>query len=184
VKDLIAIAKAKPGALNFGTGGVGSSQHMCAELLMMMTDIRMNQVLYKGGGPAMIDLVGGHLDLMIETSPSAIPYIKTGRLKPLAVTSLQRSGMLPGVPTFDESGVKGYEFVSWMGLTAPAGVPQQIVQRLHGEVQKALAGDLAKRLIELGLDPVGGTPEEFTAFIRRDSLKYAKLVKAANIKPQ
>jgi tripartite-type tricarboxylate transporter receptor subunit TctC len=184
VKEFIALAKSKPGSLNYGASGLASSHQMCAGLLMMMTGIKMNEVQYKGGGPAMLDLVGGHLDLMIETAPSAIPYVKSGRLKGLAVTSLQRSAMLPAVPTFDESGVKGYEFVSWMGLVAPAAVPAPIIQRLHTEMQKALTGDLRTRLTELGLDPVGGTPEEFAAFIRQDSAKYAKLIQAAGIKPQ
>ena len=184
VQELIALAKAKPNALNYGASGVASSQQMCAELLMMMTGIRMNSVQYKGGGPAMVDLVGGHLDLMIETSPSAIPYVKAGRLRGLAVTSLRRSAMLPAVPTFDESGVKGYEFVSWMGLVAPATVPATILQRLHAEMQKALGGELRTRLTELGLDPVGGTPEEFAAFIRKDAQKYEKLIKAMGIQPQ
>jgi tripartite-type tricarboxylate transporter receptor subunit TctC len=184
VKDLIALAKSRPGSLNFGSGGIGASQHICAELFMMLTGTKMAHVVYKGGGPAMIELVGGQIDLMIETSPSAIPYVQAGKLKGLAVTSLQRSSALPNVPTMDESGVKGYEFVSWMGLVAPAGVPAPIVQRLSSEMQKMLSGDLRKRLTELGLDAVGGTPEEFSAYIRQDSAKYAKLVKAANIKPQ
>ena len=184
VKEFIALARARPNSLNYGASGLASSQQMCAELLMMMTGIKMNQVQYKGGGPAMIELAGGHLDLMIETAPSAIPYVKAGKLKGLAVTSLQRSAMLPKIPTFDEAGVKGYEFVSWMGLVAPAAVPAPILQRLHTEMQKILAGDLRTRLTELGLDPVGGTAEEFAAFIRRDSAKYAKLIKAAGIQPQ
>lgn len=184
VKELIALAKSRPGTLNYGSGGIGASQHISAELFMMLTGTKMAHVVYKGGGPAMIELVGGQIDLMIETSPSAIPYVQSGKLKGLAVTSLQRSGALPNLPTMDESGVKGYEFVSWMGLVAPAGVPAPIIQRLHGEMQKVLSGDLRKRLTDLGLDAAGGTPEEFAAYIRQDSAKYAKLVKVANIKPQ
>ena len=184
VKELIALANSRPGTLNFGSGGIGASQHISAELFMMITGTKMVHVVYKGGGPAMVELVGGQIDLMIETAPSAIPYVKAGKLKALAVTSLQRFGMLPDVPTMDEAGVKGYEFVSWMGLVAPAGVSREIVQRLNAEVQKIISGDLRKRLTELGLDVVGGTPEQFAAYIREDSAKYAKLVKAANIKPQ
>lgn len=184
VKELIALAKSRPGNLNFGSGGVGASQHICAELFMMMTGVKMVHVVYKGGGPAMIELVGGQIDLMFETAPSAIPYAKSGKLKALGVTTLQRSGMLPNVPTMDEAGVKGYEFLSWMGLVAPAGVPKEIIERLNAEVQKAVSGDLRKRLTELGLDVAGGTPEQFAAYIREDSAKYAKLVKVANIKPQ
>ena len=184
VRELVALAKSRREPLTFGTGGVGSSQHMSGELFMMLTGTKMTQVLYKGGGPAMIELAGGHIDLMIETAPSAIPYINAGKLKALAVTTLQRSAVLPDIPTLDESGVKGFEFVSWMGLVAPAGVPTQIIQRLNGEVQKLLGGDFGKRLTELGLHAAGGTAEEFVAYIRADSAKYAKLVKIANIKPQ
>lgn len=184
VKELIALAKSRPGKLNFGSGGVGASQHISAELFMMMTGVKMVHVVYKGGGPAMIELVGGQIDLMIETAPSAIPYVNSGKLKALGVTTLQRLAMLPNVPTIDEAGVKGYEFLSWMGLVAPAGVPKEIVQKLNAEVQTAISGDLRKRLTELGLGVAGGTPEQFAAYIREDSAKYAKLVKVANIKPQ
>lgn len=184
VKELIALAKSRPGKLNFGSGGVGASQHISAELFMMMTGVKMVHVVYKGGGPAMIELVGGQIDLMIETAPSAIPYVNSGKLKALGVTTLQRLAMLPNVPTIDEAGVKGYEFLSWMGLVAPAGVPKEIIQRLNAEVQTAISGDLRKRLTELGLGVAGGTPEQFAAYIREDSAKYAKLVKVANIKPQ
>lgn len=184
VKELIALAKSRPGKFNFGSGGVGASQHISAELFMMMTGVKMVHVVYKGGGPAMIELVGGQIDLMIETAPSAIPYVNSGKLKALGVTTLQRLAMLPNVPTIDEAGVKGYEFLSWMGLVAPAGVPKEIIQRLNAEVQTAISGDLRKRLTELGLGVAGGTPEQFAAYIREDSAKYAKLVKVANIKPQ
>ena len=184
VRDLVALARARPGAMNFGSGGIGASQHISAELFMMLTGVRMAHVAYKGGGPAMIDLVGGHVDLMFETAPSALPYVESRKLKALGVTTLQRSAMLPDVPTMDEAGVKGYEFVSWMGLVAPAAVPREIVQRLNTAAQKAITGDLRKRLTELGLDVAGGTPEEFAAYIRADSAKYAKLISVAKIRPQ
>jgi tripartite-type tricarboxylate transporter receptor subunit TctC len=184
VRDLVALARARPGAMNFGSGGIGASQHISAELFMMLTGVRMAHVAYKGGGPAMIDLVGGHVDLMFETAPSALPYVESRKLKALGVTTLQRSAMLPNVPTMDEAGVKGYEFVSWMGLVAPAGVPREIVQRLHAVVQKTITGDLRGRLTELGLEVAGGTPEQFAAYIRADSAKYAKLVAVAKIQPQ
>lgn len=184
VKELIALAKSRPGKLTFGTSGVGASQHIAAELFMMMTGVTMKHVPYKGGGPAMIDLVGGHIDLMLETAPSAIPFVQSGKIKALAVTTTQRSGMLPTVPTLDESGLKGYEFRGWIGLVAPAKVPQEIITKLHEVVQKELGGDLRDQLVKMGLDVAGGTPDQFAAFIRKDSAMYGKIVKATNITPQ
>lgn len=184
VKELIELAKSKPGKLTFGSSGVGASQHMAAELFMMMTGVNMKHVPYKGGGPAMVDLIGGHIDLMLETAPSAIPFVHSGKVKALAVTTLQRSGRLPNVPTLDEAGLKGYEFRGWIGLVAPAGVPKEIIAKLHDQLQKDIAGDLRKQLDEMGLDIAGGTPQQFADFIRKDSDMYAKLVKAANIAPR
>ena len=184
VKELIELAKSKPGKLTFGSSGVGASQHMAAELFMMMTGVNMKHVPYKGGGPAMVDLIGGHIDLMLETAPSAIPFVNSGKVKALAVTTLQRSGRLPNVPTLDEAGLKGYEFRGWIGLVAPAGVPKEIIAKLHDQLQKDIAGDLRKQLDEMGLDIAGGTPQQFADFIRKDSDMYAKLVKAANIAPR
>src|SRR3989339_671933 len=181
VKELIELAKSKPGKLTFGSSGVGASQHMAAELFMMMTGVNMKHVPYKGGGPAMVDLIGGHIDLMLETAPSAIPFVHSGKVKALAVTTLQRSGRLPNVPTLDEAGLKGYEFRGWIGLVAPAGVPKEIIAKLHDQLQKDIAGDLRKQLDEIGLDIAGGTPQQFADFIRKDSDMYAKLVKAANM---
>lgn len=184
VKELIELAKSKPGKLTFGSSGVGASQHMAAELFMMMTGVKMKHVPYKGGGPAMVDLIGGHIDLMLETAPSAIPFVNSGKVKALAVTTLQRSGRLPNIPTLDEAGLKGYEFRGWIGLVAPAGVPKEIIAKLHDQLQKDVAGDLRKQLDEMGLDIAGGTPQQFADFIRKDSDMYAKLVKAANITPR
>ena len=184
VKELIALAKSRPGKLTFGSAGVGGSQHIAAELFMMMTGVSMKHVPYKGGGPAMIDLVGGHIDLMFETAPSAMPFVQSGKIKALAVTTLQRSGMLPKVPTLDESGLNGYEFRGWIGLVAPAKIPQEIITKLHGIVQKEIDGDLREQLSKMGLDVAGGTPDQFAAFIRKDSAMYGKIVKATNITPQ
>jgi len=184
VKEFIALAKSRPGKLTYGSSGVGASQHMAAELFIAMTGVDMVHVPYKGGAPATLDLVGGQIDLMFETTPSAGPYVKQGRLKALGVTTLQRSGMLPDVPTLSEAGLKGYEFRGWIGLVAPAAIPKNIVTKLHDDVQKIITGDLRKQLTDLGLDVAGGTPEQFVAFIREDSARYAKLVKAAKIQPQ
>lgn len=185
VKEFIALAKSRPGKLTYGTSGVGTSQHIAAELFMMMTGTSMVHVPYKGGAPALIDLVGGQVDLMFETAPSAMQYAKNGRVKPLGVTTLQRNGMLPDVPTLSEAGLSGYEFRGWIGLVAPAAVPRDIITRLNSEVQKMLGSpDLGGKLVAMGLDVAGGTPEQFAAFIREDSARYAKIVKAAKITPQ
>jgi tripartite-type tricarboxylate transporter receptor subunit TctC len=184
VKELIALAKSRPGKLTFGSSGIGASQHIAAELFMMMTGVSMKHVPYKGGGPAMIDLVGGHIDLMLETAPSAMPFVQSGKIKALAVTTLQRSSMLPNVPTLDESGLTGYEFRGWIGLVAPAKAHKEIITKLHNVVQKEIDADLREQLSKMGLDVAGGTPDQFAAFIHKDSAMYGKIVKATNIAPQ
>ena len=184
VKELIALAKKSPGKLTFGSGGVGSTEHMAAVRFMMLTGVEMTHVPYKGGAPAMTDLIGGQVDMMFATAPSAMPYIKSDKLRTLGVTTLKRSPLLAGVPTISEAGVDGYESVTWIGLFAPAALPGDVVRKLNGLVQKALGGDLNKKLGELGLDAAGGSPEEFAAFIRKDSKNYEAVIKAAKITPQ
>ena len=181
VREFIAFARARPGKLTYGSSGIGSSHHLSTALFMMMTGVDMVHVAYKGGAPAMLDLIGGHIDVMIETTPSALPYVKSGKVKALGVTSMQRSGMLPNVPTISEAGLPGFEFRSWMALFAPAGTPKDIIGKLNAEVQKALGRDLRVRMEELGLEVAGGSPEDLETLMRTDSVKYAKLVKAANI---
>lgn len=181
VKEFIALAKSHPGRFNYGSSGVGASQHMTAELFAMMTGVKIVHVPYKGGAPAMMDLVGGQIDFMFDTAPTAIPYVQSGKVRALAVTSMQRSGALPQLPTMSEAGLKGFELRGWIGLIAPAATSRDIVNRLNAEIQKMLAGDLRKRLLELGLDVAGGTPEQFTAFIREDIAKYGRIVKASGM---
>jgi tripartite-type tricarboxylate transporter receptor subunit TctC len=185
VKELIALAQSRPAGLTFGTSGLGASQHIAAELFMMMTGVKMVHVPYKGGAPALSDLLGGHVDLMFEVVPTTIQHIREGRLRALAVTTRQRSGMLPAVPTMIEAGLTGYEFRGWIGLAAPAAVPKELIAKLNAEVQKALGtGDLKAKLVDYGLDIAGGTPAEFGAFMREDSANYARIAKAAGIQPQ
>ena len=184
VNELILLAKSRPGKLNYASSGAGTSNHMAAEMFIMKTGVDIVQVPYKGGAPAVNDLIGGQVDLMFETAPTVIQLIKTGKLRGLAVTSTQRSGMLPDVPTMDEAGLKGFDFRGWIGLVAPAGTPPDIVRKLHSEVQKAINGDLRKRLTEVGLDVAGGTPEQFAAFLREDIAKYEMLVKASGMQRQ
>jgi tripartite-type tricarboxylate transporter receptor subunit TctC len=181
LKEFIALTKANPGKFNYGSSGIGATQHMTSELFAMMTGTKIVHVPYRGGAPAMTDLMTGQIDFMFTPAPNSISQLQAGRVRGLAVTSLKRSGILPDLPTMHESGLKDFELLGWIGLLAPAGTPPQIITRLNGEVQKMLAGDLKPRLGDLGLDTAGGTPEQFAAFIRKDIAKYAKIVKAANI---
>jgi tripartite-type tricarboxylate transporter receptor subunit TctC len=184
LKEFIALARANPGKFNYGSSGIGASQHMTAELFAMLTGVKIVHIPYKGGTPAMTDLISGQIDFMFTPAPNAIAFVKGGKIRGIAVTSLKRSSALPELPTIDEAGLKGFELLGWIGLLGPAGTPREIVDRLNAEINKMLAGDIRARLTDLGLDAVGGTPEHFAAFIRQDIAKYAKIVKAAAIPPQ
>lgn len=185
VGELIVHLKANPGKLSFGTSGVGNPQDLSARVFMAATGTEMVNVAYKGGAPALADLVGGHIDLMFETSPTAVPYVKSGKLKALAVTSEKRLQSLPDVPTVAEAGVSGYKAVYWMGLLAPAKTPPAIINKLNAATQKILATPDAQRQIsDVSLSPGGGTAAEFAAFIRAESSAYAKLIKELNIPAQ
>jgi len=184
VGEFIALAKSRPGKLNYASSGLGTSNHMAAEMFIMRTGIQIVQVPYKGGAPAVTDLLGGQVELMFETAPTLIQHIKSGKLRGLAVTSMQRSIMLPDMPTMNEAGLPGFDFRGWIGLLAPTGTPDEIVRRLNAAVMAALKGDLSKQLIEVGLDVAGGTPEQFRTFLREDIDKYGTLVKASGMKRQ
>jgi len=158
LKEFIALAKANPGKFNYGSSGIGASQHMTAELFAMLTGVKIEHIPYKGGTPAMTDLISGQIDFMFTPAPNAIAFVKSGKIRGIAVTSLKRSSALPELPTMDESGLKGFELLGWIGLLGPAGTPREIVDRLNSEINKMLAGDIRGRLTELGLDAVGGTP--------------------------
>lgn len=181
LREFIALTKAHPGKFNYGSSGIGATQHMTAELFAMMTGTRIVHVPYRGGAPAMIDLMTGQIDFMFTPAPNSIAQLEANKVRGIAVTSLKRSAVLPALPTMDESGLKDFELLGWIGLLAPAGTPQAVINRLNSEVQKMLAGDLKPRLVELGLDAAGGSPETFATFIKSDIAKYAKIVKAANI---
>ncbi|MEO8442328.1 MAG: tripartite tricarboxylate transporter substrate binding protein, partial [Betaproteobacteria bacterium] len=181
LKEFIALAKANPGKFNYGSSGIGASQHMTAELFAMLTGVKIEHIPYKGGTPAMTDLISGQIDFMFTPAPNAIAFVKSGKIRGIAVTSLTRSSALPELPTMDEAGLKGFELLGWIGLLGPAGTPREIVDRLNAEINKMLAGDIRPRLTDLDLDAVGGTPEQFAALIRQDIAKYAKIVKAARI---
>lgn len=184
VKDLIALAKSKPGALNFPSAGIGSSSHLAGEMLKSMAGIDMVHVPYKGGGPALIALLSGQVQLMFATLPAAMPHVKSGKLRPVAVTTAHRSLALPELPTIAESGVPGYEAATWYGLLAPAGTPKAIVGRLHAEIVKILATDTRQQLVAQGFEPVGNTPAEFAAYIKSEITKWGKVIRDAGIKPE
>ena len=183
VKELIAYVKANPGKLSIASGGSGSSQHIAAEQLKTMAGIDMVHVPYKGGGAAYIDLIGGQVQVMIDALQQSMPHIKSGKLRPIAVASAQRLPQLPDVPTLAESGVPGYESGAWYGFVAPAGTPKEIVNQLSREIAAIVKmPDVRQTLEAPGLVPVGSTPEEFAAFIAKETEKDAKVIKAANIK--
>ena len=185
LKELIALARARPGQLNFASSGLGSSNQMAGELFKMMANINIVHVPYKGNAPALTDTMAGHVEMMFSGVPALIPHIQSGRLRAIAIGSLKRFTAIPEVPTFDESGVKGYEATTWFGLMAPAKTPKEIVARWNTEVGKILAApDLKGRFINEGLEPMGGTQEEFGKFIRIEIEKYAKVVVATGMKPQ
>jgi tripartite-type tricarboxylate transporter receptor subunit TctC len=185
VKELIAVAKAKPGELNYASSGVATSTHLAAELFRHLTGVNMVQVPYKGGAPGMVALVGGEVQLYFATISTALPHVKAGRIRALAVTSAKRSVVAPEYPTIAEAGVRGYEHASWVGLLAPGRTPAPIISTLHGHATQALARDeVRSALLRDGLEAIGDSPQEFAALIKAEVSKWRKVVKAAGIKPQ
>ena len=183
VTEFIAYAKANPGKLNFGSGGAGATPHLAGEMLKSMAGLQITHIPYKGGAPALADLVGGQIQFMLENIPGTLPFAKAGKLRALAVTDLKRSPLLPDLPTLDESGLKGFQIVGWNGLFVPAGTPPAVINKLHAGVVAALAlPDVKERLAILGADGVGDSPQHFAAFIKADIAKWAKVVRDAGIK--
>jgi len=183
VKELIAYAKANPGKLNFASSGSGTSIHLAGELFKTMAGVQMAHVPYKGSAPAVTDLLGGQVQLMFDNLPSALPHIKAGKLKALAVTSATRAAALPDVPTVAESGLAGFDATSWFGLLAPAGTPQPIIARLNSEVAKWLATAEAKeKMAGLGANTAGHSTDEFVRHIAAETTKWAKVVKESGAK--
>jgi len=183
VAEFIAYAKSKPGELAYASGGNGSSAHMSMELFKSMAGIDMIHVPYKGSSPALTDVVAGQDAAMIVNMPPAVPLVKAGKLRAIAVTTRTRSPLMPDVPTVAESGLAGYETVAWFGVLAPAGTPREIVNRLSQEMARvARSPEMTERLMSLGAEPVGGTPEEFAAVIARDIAKWTTLSKSVGIK--
>ena len=183
VKELVALAKTKP--LNFGSSGIGTIGHLAGELFNEMAGTRLTHVAYKGGGPAMVDLIAGHIQLIFASPGTVMPQVKAGRIRALAVTTATRAAALPDTPTISEAGVPGYEAKNWYGLLVPVRTPAAIVQRLSTEVRGVLGmADIRATLVAQAVDPVPSTPEQFTAFVKGEITKWASVVKASGIKSE
>ncbi len=182
VKQLIALAKSKPGSLNYGSAGNVSANHLATERFSYMTGIKMVHIPYKGGGPAVISIVSGETAILMATIPSSIQHFQSGRLIPLGVTSPKRNAALPDIPSIAETGVAGYEAIEWNGVMAPAGTPPAVVSRLHQAINKALGiPEVKERILALGADPVGSSPEEFGAFIKKEIATWSRVIKEVGI---
>lgn len=185
VRELIEYAKANPGKVNFGSAGVGTSHHLTGEKLKLDTGIDIVHVPYKGSGPAHVDLMGGQIQIMFDNIVALMPHFKSGKLRPLAVSSARRNAMLPDVPSLQEAGVRDFETVAWFGFVAPAGTPREVIARLHAEILKALAvPELRQWLTEAGSDIIGATPEDADRHLRDEVAKWGAVVRAANIKAE
>lgn len=181
VQDLIALAKAAPGKLNYASSGSGTSPHLGGELFKMLAGVDMVHVPYKGGAPAEMDLLAGHVQVMFDNMITALPYVRAGRMRGIAVTGKQRSKLFPELPTIAEAGLPGYEISGWIGLVVPVATPANVIAAIHAEMVRVLAlPDIQERI--LGSDPVGSSPEAFGEFLRSETEKWAKVVAAAGIR--
>ena len=185
-KEFIALAKARPGLLTYGSSGIGATQHLSAELFGMMTGTDLRHIPYKGGALAMTDVLGGQIYFMFSPVPTATPFLSAHKMRAIAVTSMRRVESLPDVPTLNESGVRGYDYSSWIGLLGPAHLPREITAKLNAESAHTVAEPaMRKKLLELGLDiPPPGTPEQFSKFIAQDIALNAKVIKQAKVQPE
>ena len=184
VKELIALAKARPGQINYSSSGPGGAPHLGAELFKSMAQVGLTHIPYKGSGPSFVDLLAGQVSLTCDSLLQSLPYIKAGRLRALAVLGGKRSPLLPEIPTVGET-VRGYELTNWFGMTVPAGTPRDLVNRLYGDLSKVLQqADFRERIVNMGADVIGSTPEQFGAFMKTESAKWGKVIKEANIKAE
>jgi tripartite-type tricarboxylate transporter receptor subunit TctC len=180
LKELLALARAQPGKLNYASSGIGSANHMAGELLKLVAKVNIAHVPYKGNAPALTDLIGGHVEVLISGVPAVLGQIRNGRVRAIAIASLKRFPALPDTPTIDESGLKGFEATTWFGVMAPVKTPRDIVNRLNADLARIVASpEVRERFIGEGVEPVGGSTELFAAFVREEIDKYAKVVKAA-----
>jgi tripartite-type tricarboxylate transporter receptor subunit TctC len=185
VQELIAYGKANPGKLSFASSGPGGAPHMSGELFKSMAGIDMLHVPYKGSTAAHADLLSGRTSLMFDTVTAINPHVKSGAVRALAVTTAKRSAAAPDVPTMTEAELKGYETSTWGGILAPAGTPKDVVDKLNAEMNKALAApDVRQRMLDAGIEPAGGTPQQFAAFIQSEMVKWGKVAKTAGIQPE
>ena len=183
VPELIALAKAQPNRLNFGSSGNAAAPHLAGESFKIATGVQMQQVPYKGSAPALTDLIGGQVQLIFDSMPSAMPHVKSGKVRALAVTTAKRSPTVPDLPTIAESGVPGFDISTWYGVWAPAGTPKDIVNKIAAEIAKALHQPAVReRLAALGAEPVGNTPEEFAAYCQSELAKWSKIVRESGAK--
>jgi tripartite-type tricarboxylate transporter receptor subunit TctC len=183
IKEFIAVAKSKPGALNFGSSGSGGSNHLAGELFNTMAGVKMVHIPYKGNAPALVDLVGGHVDAVFNGLTSAIPLIRGGKLRAIGMTSITRAGAMPEVPTVDEQGLKGFLAVAWNGLTAPARTPKAVIDKVSADVRKVVnTPEMIDRLKADGSDPAGYTVEQYQRFLRDETVKWRKVIEQAGIK--
>src|SRR5262249_3629140 len=185
VKELVALARARPGQLNFASAGLGSTNHLATELLKSMTGISLTHIPYKGSAPAVIDVIGGQVDFIIAPMPVVLQHVKSGKLRALAVSTSRRAVAMPDVPTIAESGFPGYEATNSVGVLAPAGTPREIVTKLNGEIVRALnLPEVRDRLLSMGAEPVGNTPEQFGEYIRAEIAKWAKVIRETGMAVQ
>jgi tripartite-type tricarboxylate transporter receptor subunit TctC len=183
VKELIALAKAKPGALDFGSGGVGTTPFMAASLFMLSTGTKLTSVPFQGEQAAMTEIIGGRIPLMFGNAAAAMPYVKSGRLRGLAVTSSARTNFAPDLPTVAEAGVPGFEIATWLGLVAPSGTPKEVVAKLNAEAVRSLeTPEVKEKLNAQGFATSRDTPEQFAKFILAENAKWSRVIKDANIK--
>jgi tripartite-type tricarboxylate transporter receptor subunit TctC len=183
VKDLIALAKAKPGEINYGSSGTGGSTHLAGELFDLMAGTKMTHIPYKGAALALVEVMAGQIQLSFASMPSVMSHVRSGKLRAVAVTSLKRSALVPDLPTISESGLNGFETGAWQGIMAPRATPPALVQLLNREIRTIVhLPEVRKQYAIEGGEPIGNSPEEFARFVRADIAKWAKVVKAANIK--
>ena len=184
LKELIALAKARPGVLNFASSGSGTISHLAGELFKAMTKTDIAHIPYKGSAPAMTDLLSGQVGLMWDSLTSSLPQARAGKLRALAVTGLKRSASVPELPTMSEAALPGYEVINWLGILAPKGVRREVIVKVNADVMQVLKqSDVRERMLASGAEAAGSTPEEFGAYLRSESVKWGKVLRDADIRP-
>jgi tripartite-type tricarboxylate transporter receptor subunit TctC len=182
VADLVALAKKRPGSLSFASSGAGSSTHLSGELFKAMAGLYVVHIPYRGSAQALTDVVAGQVSMLFDNAPSAMGFVQQGKLRALAVTGPKRLAALPGVPTMNEAGIRGYESLSWSGIMAPTGTPAPIVTKLNEAIERILRSeDMQRRFATLGMEAVGGPPEVFAKHVKAENLKWGKVVRDAKI---